>query len=797
MYEPEAPFYILYKGVQLNSTSVPHLMRQFLRNIGFGGLTMSCNTSRHGAAARQYEEYCRDEFNRRNGADADCATLADHSRQMQLLMYNDRYLASCALAYVKLRDYAERERNENQELINRVRGQFRISDLSATHRNRPGPRGNGREGDQETTPSEVSDSELETDDDEDQLERDNIDRRGQARPDEVEAAVEEPSTSQAPVRLADDTAIQDVPTLGDSNVYADARPDDVQLAVEEPSTPPAPVVPPDDSTTQDASRLGDPDIEGERPDDAVSTTATSADQRASAGTAEISTTSGEGQNDEGHHGETATSGDIGRNQSTSAIVNIETSNADDTSDKSCLTSGVVDEIEQSGASTIPLKRRRITPPETETDTLPTTSSAEGRHEERSTGTSQSSEQAVTSSPSLEIDDRYPDVPVSDVHIHMNTMNAKPCPSPPTKLANSFEFNQFHKRREAKPIQDFPWLEVREIPGIGKGVFAKVETAKGAVVSDYRGLVLPFNEVDRMVRQLSPQLQKYMDSYLVEFTHYHDNRPQRYLVLAHDPVYKKAVTYGRLFNHSRTHPNLVLEDRSKSSRTSSREVNIVLVLRAARKIKAAAAASLTLAPLQPPPTLNMPWESVPSMSQHAPDMQLAPLTTRAVLVSLALRSDVAAMVIAPEPFDDVGEAYRLGRQFVLGRQEQGVESLVIPEGASQLCRLLNASVKDAFEKMHPVVLVLKRRVRDDKPLVLLIGVPLPDDSKRRYANCLVFVEDVGQTYIMAEQTQVSTAVHEEFANTDLVTVSELEGNLATMCQNPNCNVAEMKATLRMK
>ncbi|RCN42653.1 hypothetical protein ANCCAN_11365 [Ancylostoma caninum] len=160
-----------------------------------------------------------------------------------------------------------------------------------------------------------------------------------------------------------------------------------------------------------------------------------------------------------------------------------------------------------------------------------------------------------------------------------------------------------------------------------------------------------------------------------------------------------------------------------------------------------AASLTLAPLQPPPTLDMPWEGVPSMSQHAPNMQLAPITTRAVLISLALRSDVAGMVIAPEPFDDVDEAYRLGRQFVLGRQEQSVELLVIPESANQVCRLLNTSVIDAFENMHPVVLLLKRRVRDDKPLVLLIDAPLPDDSKRRYANCLVFVEAVGQTYIM--------------------------------------------------
>ncbi|KAL6736664.1 hypothetical protein Aduo_006986 [Ancylostoma duodenale] len=63
------------------------------------------------------------------------------------------------------------------------------------------------------------------------------------------------------------------------------------------------------------------------------------------------------------------------------------------------------------------------------------------------------------------------------------------------------------------------------------------------------------------------------------------QPYSYLVLAHDPVYKKAVTYGRLFNCSRSYPNLVLEERSKNSHQSSREINIALVLWATRNIKA--------------------------------------------------------------------------------------------------------------------------------------------------------------------------------------------------------------------
>ncbi|KAL6736663.1 hypothetical protein Aduo_006985 [Ancylostoma duodenale] len=110
-------------------------------------------------------------------------------------------------------------------------------------------------------------------------------------------------------------------------------------------------------------------------------------------------------------------------------------------------------------------------------------------DERSADSSQSSEQAGTSGPDVEDNDRYPDMSLSDVHLHLHTMNAKPCDCPPTKLANSFEFNEFHKRREARTIQDF-WLEVREIPGVGKGVFAKIDIAMGQSSMTFEALCCP-------------------------------------------------------------------------------------------------------------------------------------------------------------------------------------------------------------------------------------------------------------------------------------------------------------------
>ncbi|EYC03449.1 hypothetical protein Y032_0094g2764 [Ancylostoma ceylanicum] len=64
-----------------------------------------------------------------------------------------------------------------------------------------------------------------------------------------------------------------------------------------------------------------------------------------------------------------------------------------------------------------------------------------------------------------------------------------------------------------------------------------------------------------------------------------------------------------------------------------------------------------------------------------------------------------MIVAQTSFTCAEDAYRRGRRFVLGSQEEFMKALAIPGGANPLCRLLKASVKDAFEKANPVVLVL--------------------------------------------------------------------------------------------
>ncbi|CAJ0594724.1 unnamed protein product [Cylicocyclus nassatus] len=56
----------------------------------------------------------------------------------------------------------------------------------------------------------------------------------------------------------------------------------------------------------------------------------------------------------------------------------------------------------------------------------------------------------------------------------------------TKIEIVPQQNHFLRRCHAQPAQDFPWLEVREMPTInGRSVYARVDIAKEMAVADYR------------------------------------------------------------------------------------------------------------------------------------------------------------------------------------------------------------------------------------------------------------------------------------------------------------------------
>ncbi|KAK5982077.1 hypothetical protein GCK32_000830, partial [Trichostrongylus colubriformis] len=79
----------------------------------------------------------------------------------------------------------------------------------------------------------------------------------------------------------------------------------------------------------------------------------------------------------------------------------------------------------------------------------------------------------------------------------------------------YERQCFNLRRLAQPIQDFPWLEIRDIPSIGgRGLFAKVPILKDQVVSDYRGLFITHDE--RLNMRMDPADETLVGDYEVEY-----------------------------------------------------------------------------------------------------------------------------------------------------------------------------------------------------------------------------------------------------------------------------------------
>ncbi|RCN25583.1 hypothetical protein ANCCAN_28703 [Ancylostoma caninum] len=124
-------------------------------------------------------------------------------------------------------------------------------------------------------------------------------------------------------------------------------------------------------------------------------------------------------------------------------------------------------------------------------------------------------------------------------------------------------------------------------------------------------------------------------------------------------------------------------------------------------------------------------------------------------------------------------------------------LTFPECGNRLCRLLNAAYTDAFEEGRPVVLILRRRRSDRNALIILFGEALADDSRMRYGNCLMFVEENEITYTMVpqtEETKSTEAIHEEFARLDFAHVAGDDITWASLLRNCECKISDVRALL---
>ncbi|EYB88986.1 hypothetical protein Y032_0238g3285 [Ancylostoma ceylanicum] len=159
MYDAAAHFFLRFKGQAQDQISVPHYLKQFLRDCGYGALKVSCNTvrlqirltlhftitsisphhafwTRHGAAELQYDDYHKKETVKLAGADPDCAMLAYHSQSTQLGTYNKSSKTGCAHGFVEIRQLAADQRKDNEAVVSEVESQLIFADLTKSNRNR-------------------------------------------------------------------------------------------------------------------------------------------------------------------------------------------------------------------------------------------------------------------------------------------------------------------------------------------------------------------------------------------------------------------------------------------------------------------------------------------------------------------------------------------------------------------------------------------------------------------------------------------------------------------------------------
>ncbi|KAK5980609.1 hypothetical protein GCK32_003582 [Trichostrongylus colubriformis] len=375
----------------------------------------------------------------------------------------------------------------------------------------------------------------------------------------------------------------------------------------------------------------------------------------------------------------------------------------------------------------------------------------------------------------------------------------------------YERQCFNLRRLAQPIQDFPWLEIRDIPSIGgKGVFAKVQIQKDQVVSDYRGLFITHD--DRMRMSMDPANETLVGDYEVEYNAYFTDdqgsrRQENYSILAHHPIYKGAVTLGRLFNHSSKHNNLyTYKPHQQDPTDQGRQMQFLVLFKASRNIKVGeqlmwnygrqysettsvpmpclcqecaprleSSAQLHI-PVMIPPRIEVIPADDDSYSQQlrishriAAQQEIdvrAFITSRNVFYSLNVKTRVAGLVPPSDSnmFVTTHDAYRHSRLMFLGSEDHypaSREDPSIPPGANALLQLLCIAHKDSYEMGNPVVLVLKReeqrtkilrRKRAGSMFVVLLGSMIGAVERKRYGNCILYEETRNGCQFMVEQTE---------------------------------------------
>ncbi|CAJ0606093.1 unnamed protein product [Cylicocyclus nassatus] len=690
MTEPLAPFFLQYSGTRVHQMTVPHVMKQFLRDSGFGNLNLSCNTTRHAIADLQYEnDYQQkiDEMAKVPGVDKECAHTTGHSQVTQLINYQKRYRYSCAYGYVKIRNFGRKEAAKYPELVREVKKKFKLANLERRKHL-----------------ADLEEEDLEMDDfDEDDV----VEEEG----DEEEATrilLEEKGDEEEATRNLDVAG-----NKGDGQTEPILRADTRQRS-SRPLTE-------TESSPRKRPRVSLPveDVPGE--------------MQASSSSSLKQFDRPPTDNDEG------------------LVQHIVIEDEDDHEEEeeeekekkiSKLNFKITAKISEASAEPIMSDVTRATASET----------VHAIHD-------------VADTTRYTISDLERRFEPLDPSLHLEALNETPYTGGLTKIATVPQQNQFLRRSHAQPVQDFPWLEVREMPTInGRGVYAKVDIAKEMAVADVRGYQGKVEDIRNSLKKLNEEERHKV----IKYWHGFRRRGCDFILLAHCDSYKATVTLGRLINQSIEHANLVL----RCIRFGERRVRWLHCLVAKRDIKAGEQLLWNYGRTERNPNIpNFP-DNYPCICQvcdpaateeedlslhERPEFDIGEL-----LFLVTQKARAVGLLLEKTPAADPRVAFAISRRTVFTKSDVFPDpAMFLVKVASPLAQLLQIATEAAFEHMESVVLILYRKRNDPKPLVILLGSRHLEDDGHRYGCCVAVVgEEIYAVECQAEARADEMPLHLE-------------------------------------
>ncbi|CAJ0608119.1 unnamed protein product [Cylicocyclus nassatus] len=408
----------------------------------------------------------------------------------------------------------------------------------------------------------------------------------------------------------------------------------------------------------------------------------------------------------------------------------------------------------------------------------------------------------------------------DPSLHLEALNETPYTGGLTKIATVPQQNQFLRRSHAQPVQDFPWLEVREMPTINRrGVYAKVDIAKEMAVADVRGYQGKVEDIRNSLKQLNEEERHKV----IKYWHGFRRRGCDFILLAHCDSYKATVTLGRLINQSIEHANLVL----RCIRFGERRVRWLHCLVAKRDIKAgeqllwnygrternpnipnfpdnypcicqvcdpaaAEASSSFLQSARRSIHVQRVWNFERSLSEEDLSLHERPeFDIGELLFLVTQKARAVGLLLEKTPAADPRVAFAISRRTVFTKSDVFPDpAMFLVKVASPLAQLLQIATEAAFEHMESVVLILYRKRNDPKPLVILLGSRHLEDDGHRYGCCVAVVGEE----IYAVECQAEARADEMPLHLELLEAGPLTRHFPSLTIEPRSEDAIMGAVI---